>query len=119
MCQTDWKLGTIIATELVNFVSVDRGFSKLKIVNTLLVVCNQLQVFHSFIVDKVTESNPNTIMIVILVCAAMIVLLLALTVVFLVRKRRNANPTTSLDVIPMQYPADKMMAFENGQLTKD
>ena len=107
--------------ELVNFVSVDHEFSKLKIVNTLLVFSNRFQVFliHSFIVDKVTESSPNTIMIVILACAAMFVLLLALTVVFFVRKRRVANPATSLDVIPMQYPADKMMAFENGQLTKD
>ena len=69
--------------------------------------------------DKVTESSPNTIMIVILVGVGLIVFLLAVTVVFLVRKRRVGNQTASLEVIPMQYPADKMMAFGNGHMGKN
>ena len=75
--------------------------------------------FLFFFVDEVKESSPNTITIVILVGVGLIVLLLAITVVFLIRKRRFGNHTASLEVIPMQYPADKMMAFGNGHMAKN
>jgi cytochrome bd-type quinol oxidase subunit 1 len=58
-------------------------------------------------------------MIAILVCVGLIVVLLTATVVFLVRKRRAKNSTKSLEVIPMQYPSDKMMAFGNGNLAEN
>ena len=53
-------------------------------------------------------------MIVILVCSALVVVLLVIIVAFLARKRRRRNPKTSVEAIPMEYPTDQKMAFENG-----
>ncbi|CAB4003171.1 Hypothetical predicted protein [Paramuricea clavata] len=68
--------------------------------------------------EEVAESGPNTIMIVILICVGLIVVLLAVAVVFLVKRRGASQSTTSLEVIPMEYPADKMLAFGNGYVAE-
>jgi flagellar basal body-associated protein FliL len=74
--------------------------------------------FYTLPVEEVAESSPNTIMIVILICVALMVVLLAVAVVFLVKRRGASQPTTSLEVIPMEYPAEKMLAFGNGYMAE-
>ena len=53
-------------------------------------------------------------MIVILACVAVGVILLTIIAVFLVKKRRSKNRTSSLEVIPEQYSLGKIEGFGNG-----